>query len=164
MNATQVSCKCGAVECVATGAPILAAACYCDDCQQAAHQIESLPGGSPILSEDGGTAYVLYRRDRFECTKGRDLLRDLRLKESSPTKRVIAACCNSAMYLDFEKGHWLSVYRARIRGVALPIQMHVQTRFRTHPDRGPGEIPAYRRFPPKFFAKLLLARLAMAFS
>jgi hypothetical protein len=164
MTTTLVSCSCGKVECEATGTPIVAVVCFCDDCQRGSRQIETLPNAGPVLGTDGGTAYVLYRKDRFECAQGRELLRDLRLEEKSPTRRVVAGCCNSPMYLDFEKGHWVCAYRARFQGAVPPIQMHVQTRFKPHPDRVPGDISSYRTFPPLFFAKLLFARIAMLFS
>ena len=164
MTTTLMSCSCGKVECEVRGTPILAVVCYCDDCQRGSRQVETLPNAVPVLGADGGTAYVLHRRDRFECVKGRELLRDLRLNDKSRTKRVVAGCCNSAMYLDFERGHWVSVYWERLHEAAPPIQMHIQTRFKPHPDRATGQIPAYRAFPPRFFAKLLFARIAMLFS
>jgi hypothetical protein len=164
MTATRVSCSCGKVEFAATGAPIMAVACYCDDCQRGSRQIEMLPSATPVLAVDGGTAYVLYRKDRFECATGREWLRDLRLAERSPTRRVVAACCNSALYLDFQKRHWVSAYRARFQEAAPPIQMHIQTRFKPQPDGASGAIPTYRALPPRFFAKLLFARVAMLFS
>ena len=164
ITTTLASCSCGKVECVATGTPILAVVCYCDDCQRGSRQIETLPDAARVLDADGGTAYVLYRKDRFECAKGRELLQSLRLEESSPTRRVVAGCCNSAMYLEFEKGHWVSAYRARLQGAAPPIEMHIQTRFKPHPDRAPSDVPTYRAFAPRFIAKLLFARIAMLFS
>jgi hypothetical protein len=164
MTTTRVSCLCGKVECEATGTPILTVVCYCDDCQRGSRQIEALPDAAPVLRADSGTAYVLYRKDRFKCTKGRELLRDLRLEERSPTRRVIAGCCNSAMYLDFEKGHWVSAYWGRFQKAAPPIQMHIQTRFKPDPEHAPTDIPTYRAFPPLFFAKLLFARIAMLVS
>jgi hypothetical protein len=164
MTTTLVSCSCGKVECKVSGTPILTAVCYCDDCQRGSGQIDALPAATPVLGTDGGTAYVLYRRDRFECTKGRELLLDLRLKEASPTKRVVARCCNSAMYVDFEKGHWVSAYRTRFQPDAPPIQMRIQTRFKPQPDSAPSDIPTYRTFPPGFLAKLLFSRIAMVFS
>jgi hypothetical protein len=164
MTTTRVACSCGKVECEATGTPLVAVVCYCDDCQRGSRQIEMLPNAAPVLGADGGTAYVLYRKDRFECAKGRELLRDLRLEEKSPTRRVVAACCNSAMYLDFEKGHWVSAYRARFQGAVPPIQMHIQTRFKPHANGAPSDVPAYRRFSALFFAKLIFARIAMFLS
>ena len=164
MRTTAIACSCGKVQLEAKGGPIVAVVCYCDDCQRGSGQIERLPNAPPVLGADGGTAYVLYRRDRFQCTHGGEWLRDLRLQERSPTKRVVAGCCNSAMYLDFAKGHWVSAYRGRLQGAVPPIQMHIQTRFMPDAQRASGNIPAYRAFPPRFFAKLLFARIAMFFS
>ncbi len=164
MTTTLVSCSCGNVEFKAEGRPILAVACYCDDCQRGSRQIEALPNAPPVLGADGGTDYVLYRKDRFECAKGREWLRDLRLKEGSLTRRVVAGCCNSALFLDFEKGHWVSVYRGRFQVAVPSTQMHIQTRFKPHPGSTPSNIPAYRSFPPRFLGKLLFARIAMFFS
>jgi hypothetical protein len=147
----------------AKGRPIGVIVCYCDDCQQGSRQLELLPNAKPILDADGGSPYVLYRKDRFECTKGRELLQDTRLKVNSPTRRVIARCCNSAVYLDFQKGHWLSVYRTRFSEPPA-VQMHIQTRFRPQPQTSPSPVPSYRSFPPLFVAKLLATRLAMIFT
>lgn len=161
MFTTRISCACGKVECVATGTPIAVAACHCDDCQAGSRQIEQLPNAAPVRATDDGTEYVLYRKDRFACVKGSEWLRDLRLKESSPTRRVVAGCCNSAMYLDFEKGHWISAYRARLQAAAPPLQMHIQTRFRPQSEPLPDAAPAHRAFSFLLLARLLLARIAM---
>ena len=156
----RASCKCGSVAFEAVGSPIVRAICYCDDCQEGSRRIEALTNAPPVLEPDGGTAYLLYRKDRFRCIKGNQLLADLRLKEASPTRRVIASCCGSAMILDFEKGHWLSVYRARFEDPP-PPQMRVQTRFKPEGAKIPNDVPSYATFPLSFMAKLVLARLNM---
>lgn len=156
-----VSCSCGKVAWQATGAAIMAVACYCDDCQEGSRRIEALPGAPPVRDGDGATEYVLYRKDRLKRSKGRELLQELRLREKSPTKRVVASCCNSAMYLDFEKGHWLSVYRARCTGAVPPLQMRIQTRFKPTNTEAADNVPAFSGFPSRFIAKLLVARVAM---
>ena len=70
------------------------------------------PNAAPVRDPDGGTAYVLYRRDRIECSKGASLLKSYKIRESSVTNRVVATCCNSAMFMNFDKGpHWVSAYR-----------------------------------------------------
>lgn len=104
---------------------------------------------------------MLYRKDRFTCIRGDHLLLQLRLRENSPTKRVIASCCNSPMFLDFEEGHWLSIYRARFAGNAPPPQMRIQTRFKPDDTKIPSDVPAYSTFPFGFMVKLLFARIAM---
>ncbi len=52
---------------------------------------------------DGGTGFVLVRSDRVRCVKGGDKLQEHRLKPDSPTRRVLATCCNSPMFLEFSK-------------------------------------------------------------
>jgi hypothetical protein len=158
-----VACSCGSVELETTGAPILGAACYCVDCQEAGRRIEQLPNAPRVLDPDGGTDYLLYRKDRLKCVKGAELLLDHRLKEESVTTRVVAKCCNSAMFLDFQKGHWFSVYRTRFSGDVPPLQMRIQTKFRTRTTGDPGDIPGYAGYPPRFMLKLGAARIAMLF-
>jgi hypothetical protein len=40
---------------------------------------------------------------------------------------MMAACCSSAKFLDFTKGHWLTIYRARIPESVPPLEMRVTT-------------------------------------
>ena len=91
------TCSCGRVELTAVGRPIVTSVCYCDDCQKGGEQIEALPGAGAVRDPDGGTAYILYRKDRIAYTRGADLLKGYKLKATSATNRVVAACCNSAM-------------------------------------------------------------------
>jgi hypothetical protein len=160
-NHTIARCVCGSVELEAIGAPILSTACYCDDCQEGARQIEALPNARPVLDPDGGSAYLLYRKDRMKCSKGAEHLRDYKIKNESPTRRVVATCCNSAMFLDFQKGHWFSAYRARFEGAVPPLQMRIQTKFKPENRTIPTDVPSYPTYPLKFIAKLMSARVAM---
>jgi hypothetical protein len=61
---------------------------------------------------------------------GHQYLEEHRLKPDSPTRRVIAKCCNSAMFLDFTRGHWLSMFRNRFSTGAPPLEMRVMTKER----------------------------------
>ena len=79
-----------------SGRPILTASCYCASCQEAGSRFEQLASAPPVLNPDGGTDYVLYRKDRVQCVTGQEHLEEHRLKPDSPTRRVIATCCNSA--------------------------------------------------------------------
>jgi hypothetical protein len=158
------SCACGAVEFEAVGEPIGAAVCHCDDCEAAARQIEALPNAGPVQEAGGGSAYILYRKDRYRCLKGAEFLKSHKLDARSATKRVYAACCNSALYLGFDDAkHWVSAYRARFHGAAPPVQMHVQTRFRPTGAPALTDAPSYTSFPPAFLFKVLGARIAMLF-
>jgi hypothetical protein len=157
------SCACGSVVFEAAGAPIVSAVCYCDDCQTGGRRIEALPNAGPVLDADGGSAYLLYRKDRYVCSKGAELLQSHKLSDRSPTKRVVAGCCNAAMFLGFDDSkHWVSAYRARFQDPP-PVQMRIQTRFRPPVGELPADAPSYPGFAPGILGKLLGARIAMLF-
>jgi hypothetical protein len=65
------------------------------------------------------------------------------------------------MYLDFEKGHWLSVYRTALRGDVPPPEMRVHTKSRPAGTDLPDDVPSYSGFSFKFMAKLSGAWIAM---
>ena len=113
IKSLSVTCQCGKVEFEVIGAPILAASCHCTSCRRAGRAFEALPSAPPVLDADGGSPVLLYRKDRVRCVAGLQYLEEHRLKPDSPSRRVLAACCNSAMFGDFTKGHWLSLYRKR---------------------------------------------------
>lgn len=157
-------CSCGGVAFEATGAPILSADCYCDSCQEGARRIEALPGAPKVLSADGGTGYVLYRNDRVRCAKGVALLKNHKLTPGSPTNRVIATCCNTAMVVGFDDSkHWFSMYRARFAGDAPPPALRVCTKFKPAGTVLANDIPNHAGYPPGFILKLVAARIAMLF-
>jgi len=160
----RVACRCGQVGFEASGAPIVGAACYCSSCQKAGGIFEALPGGKPVLESDGGTNFALYRKDRMRCVHGAELLREHRLSQKAPTRRVVAKCCNSPMFLEFKGGHWLSVYRRRFRPEDQPpVEMRTMTA-----DRRPGVefsdgLPSYAKHSGRFMWRLLSAWAAMGF-
>lgn len=156
-------CQCGKVKLEAVGAPILTGACYCSSCQKAGHLIEQLLSAPPVLDGDGGTSFVLYRKDRVHCVMGQEHLQERRLKPESPTRRVVATCCNSAMFLDFTKGHWLSIYRNRIPAGAPPLEVRMMTKERPAGVTLANDVPAYGGPPGRFMLKLLGAWMAMGF-
>jgi hypothetical protein len=156
-------CQCGEVKFEAVGAPILTAACFCTSCQEAGRQFELLPSAPPVLDADSGTGFVLYRKDRVRCVTGQQHLQEHRLKPDSPTRRVIATCCNCAMFLDFTKGHWLSMVRNRFRTDAPPLEMRVMTNERRSGVALADDIPNYGGPSAKFMLKLIAAWVAMGF-
>jgi hypothetical protein len=158
-----VRCSCGKVELETTGKPILTSVCYCDDCQKASRELEQLRGAPRVLGPDGGTAYILYRRDRVVFVRGAELLRDHVVEGEAFTKRVYASCCRSPLYLDYQKGHWFSLYRDRFVGEVPPVQMRIQTQYKPAGAVLAQDAPAFKAFPPRFILKLLASRLAMAF-
>lgn len=157
-----VNCVCGQVAVEAIGAPIAGVICYCDDCQEGARQIRSLPNAVSIEDPDGGTAYLVYRKDRVTHLKGTSLLRHHKIRENSTTNRVIATCCNSAMFLSFDDGkHWVDLYRSRCEGDVLPVQMRICTKFKPDGRTIPTDVPQHSRYPMSFLVKLVLAKAAM---
>ena len=156
------SCLCGGVEIEATGAPIVSSVCYCTDCQLGSRQIEDLPNAGSVRDADGGTAYILFRKDRIKCSRGAELLKGYKLKDISLTNRVVATCCNSAMFMNFDKGpHWIPAYRARFRGALPPLQMRICTKSKPEQVVLPTDVPNYPGYPVGLIFKLLASRMAM---
>jgi hypothetical protein len=154
-------CSCGSVELEAIGAPITSAVCYCESCQQGSRLIEALPNGRPVCDSDGGTAYVLYCKDRVEYSTGSAFLRGYKLRDKSSTNRVVATCCNSPVFLEFAKGHWLSIYRTALQGDLPPLEMRVHTKAKPAGSDLPNDVPSYPGYSLKFMAKLFSAWIAM---
>jgi hypothetical protein len=158
-----VTCCCGAVALEASGPPIVAASCYCADCRRAGEEFARLPSAPRTMDDDGGTPCVLYRKDRVRCIRGREFLQERRLMPDSPTRRVVATCCNAPMFGDFTKGHWLPLYRYRFADGGLAPELRMMTRSRRAGIVLADDVPTYPGFPPKFLFKLLAAFAAMRF-
>ncbi len=141
MSLHIAGCRCGRVKLEAQGEPILVTACDCSSCRQAGKLFETLPGGAPVLDAGGATPYMVYRKDRVRCADGAALLAEHRLTPDSPTRRVLATCYNSAMFADFTRGHWISIYR----------------------DRLPLDLPAVSRKSAAFILRLVWAWVRMGF-
>jgi hypothetical protein len=158
-------CSCGSVEIEALGSPIMSVVCYCDTCQKGSRQIESLTKAVPILGPDGGTAYVLFRKDRVRYSKGAELLKGYKVEEKSSTSRVVATCCNSAMVMRLDDAmHWVPVYRARFEGDMPPLQWRICTKFKPKNVEIPTDIPNSTMYPAGFMWKLLTSKISMLFS
>jgi hypothetical protein len=126
--------------------------------------LEKLLGAEPLLDQYGASRLVLYRKDRFACLSGDEQLKEIRLRPDSTTRRVVAICCNSAMFLEFTKGHWINIYGQRWLPGAMP-QPELRTMTMDLPEGTtlPDDIPNYRRQSFAFFTKLMSAWIAMRF-
>lgn len=159
-----VHCTCGSTELILVGDPFLVAECMCDSCRTAGAILQSLPGAPPVLDEKGATLAVMYRKDRVNCSKGAEQLKEFRLKPDSKTRRVIAGCCNSAMILEFTSGHWIDIY-----GMRWPAENRPRPQMRTMvgdlPEgrKMPDDIPNLKTHDLRFYGKLMAAWAAMGF-
>jgi hypothetical protein len=156
-------CRCGQTKIELTGAPILNATCYCESCRTAGHQFEQELGAPRTVNDSGGVEYRSYRKDRVKIAQGGQNLREYRLKPQSPTRRVVAGCCNSPMFVDFTPGHWLTIFRGRLPQPAPGSQMLLMTKDKPVGTRLPGDIPAYPTMPPGFLFRLIASWAAMGF-
>lgn len=159
----SASCACSQVTLEAVGAPILSAVCYCHSCRSAARQFEQVPGAPSVLNGDGGVEYCLFRKDRVRIVLGGEHLRVHRLTAIAATRRVVAACCNTPMFLDFTSGHWLTLYRDRLPVDAPPLEMGVMAKDRPAGHVRPSSLPTHPTHPASFMIKLLAAWAAMGF-
>jgi hypothetical protein len=159
----MATCQCGAVALEAADEPILTVVCCCTSCQTAGRQFEGLPGAPKVLDSYGGTPLTLYRKDRVECVRGGANLQEFRLKPSSPTRRMVAKCCNTPMVLEFTNGHWVTLYRDRLPASAPPPEMRTMTMDRRAGVELPDDMPNCRTQSASFMWHLLSAWVAMGF-
>jgi len=156
-------CRCGQTAIALAGEPIQSVVCYCESCRTAALGFERALGAPTTVRADGGVDYCLYRKDRVRITEDAHTLREYRLKPDAPTRRVVASCCGSPMFVDFVPGHWLTVFRDRLSGPAPAPRLRIMTRDRPPGAALPNDIPAYPTQPPGMMIRLLGAWAAMGF-
>ena len=163
-QSTRLNCSCGQFEMVVTGEPFIATECHCNSCREAGERMAKLPLARPMLEDNGGTRFVLYRKDRVEITRGKELLRAHRLSGTAPTRRVVTTCCNSPVFLEFKGGHWLSVYSRMWPAGQAPLpSIRTMTSDRAADVVLDGAIPSGAWQTAGFYGKLLTAWIAMGF-
>jgi hypothetical protein len=159
-----ISCRCGQVELRTTGTPIITSCCFCDSCRTAGQLLEHLPGASPVLTPEGGTGFVLMRKNGVECLRGSELLAEYRLTPTSATRRIVATCCNRYMFLDFTPGHWVSVVRDLLPLSARPpVEVYMMLGDLPEGVMPPAGVPRAKRLPLRFVRKLLFSWAGMGF-
>jgi hypothetical protein len=65
------------------------------------------------------------------------------------------------MFLKYRPGFWVSAYRVRFEGDLPPLEMRTQIEHRRADSPLPRDLPCYRGFPMRLFAKIIAARVAM---
>jgi hypothetical protein len=154
----DATCTCGTVRIEITGGPIMITECGCTSCQTAGREF----GG--VLTEHATTPYVVVRKDRVRLASGAGHLEARRLPPESDTRRVVATCCGAPMYLEFEKGHWLSIYAARLPEAARgPLTCRTMTKDLPDSVVLPRDVPNPKTHTPEFMLRLMGAWIAMGF-
>lgn len=77
---------------------------------------------------------------------------------------MVSRCCNTPLYLKFEKGFRVSAYRARIVGAAPALEWRNKVARRRSDLPLPTDLPIYRGYAPALISRLLRAGLAMLFN
>ncbi len=163
-QAHRLGCACGQVHLEVEGAPIVSVECYCNSCRAAGARMQALPAAPRILGTHGATRLVLYRKDRVRFLKGTDLLRQFRLTPESKTRRVVATCCNTPVFIEFQNGHWLSLYGCLWpAGTLPPLELRTMTSDLPAGTVLPEDVPDGKLQSVSFFVKLLGAWIAMGF-
>ena len=159
-----IGCACGHTRLRVRGAPILVSECLCDSCRAAAARLAKLPGGSDILTAYGATPSAEYRKDRVEIVAGSESLREFRLKPGAGSRRIVATCCNTPVFLEMKGAHWLSLYTHLWPEDARPKpELRTMTGDLPEASALPADIPNLRTHTMSFYAKLLGAWIAMGF-
>ncbi|MBV1686953.1 hypothetical protein KRR38_04505 [Novosphingobium sp. G106] len=158
-----IECACGTVCLEAAGPSMMTTICHCTSCRTAGQAFDAQSPVAPIVDTAGGTAVVLWRKDRVRCLRGSERLAGHRLTPESPSRRMVASCCGTPMFGDFTKGFWVSIYRGRVPAAPEP-SVRVMTsdvaEGTVFPDDG---LPRFRGRPAKFAIKLLTTWVTMGF-
>jgi hypothetical protein len=158
-----IVCACGVVYLEAIDPSMMTVICHCTSCRTAGRAVDARSPVAPIVDVAGGTSVVLWRKDRVRCVRGSEQLVAHRLRPDSPSRRMVAACCETPMFGDFTRGFWISIYRGRVADAPAP-SMRVMTADAldgtAFPDDG---VPRFRGRPGTFLLKLVTTWAAMGF-
>lgn len=161
MHTTRLACQCGQFHLELEGEPFIAAECHCNSCREAASRMHTV---RPMTIGNGGTPFVLYRKDRVRFPEGTNMLEGHRLSEKAPTRRVVTTCCSTPVFLEFTGAHWLSMYASLWPDNARPtIDIRTMTSDLAQPTTLDDSLPAGRWTTAGFYARLLAAWIAMGF-
>ena len=161
---SDLGCKCGSMRMQVRGPHIAVVECLCGDCHIAADQLEKLDGVGSMTNSLGATPYVMHRKDRITITQGQEHLRNHRIRPDATTRRVIASCCNTPMYMEMKDGHWLSIYAKLWPDEARPeLEMRTMTGKAPTQDQLPNDVPNLNTHNLSFYWRLFVAWAAMRF-
>lgn len=161
---TNIHCACGKTHLEVEGDPILVSECLCNSCREAAGRLATLPGARNILNSHGATPCAEYRKDRVRIVSGKEHLREFRLSAEAGSRRVVATCCNTPVFLEMKGAHWLSVYLHLWPEKARPkVELRTMTGDLADASGLANDIPNLKTHTVLFYAKLLGAWIGMGF-
>jgi len=160
----NLACDCGQVRLRVEGPPIASVECLCTSCRTAGRRLESLPGSPRIVDDKGATPIIMQRKDRVAILAGAERLSAFRLSPEARTRRVVADCCNTPMFLEFLGGHWLSLYAGLWpEAERPPLEMRTMSGDFPDPSALPDDVPNLTQHSLRFYARLLGAWARMGF-
>lgn len=163
-TSTRLTCHCGKAGIEVIGEPFLVTECLCNSCRSSAMRLGSLPDAKDMLTPLGATATAMYRKDRVRFIEGFDLLAEFRLTERSGTRRVVATCCNTPMFMELGGAHWLDVYLHLWPADSRPKpQMRTMVGDLVDTSGLPDDMPNLKKQSLSFYARLLGAWVGMGF-
>ena len=161
---TLVGCECGQVTLELQEGPILVSECLCNSCRAAASRLAALPGAKNILTPYAATGCAEYRKDRVRFRSGMEHLREFRLSADAGSRRVIASCCNTPIFLELKGAHWLSIYLHLWQDGTQPaVDVRTMTGDLSDSSMLPSDIPNLKTHTISFYMKLLGAWVKMGF-
>jgi hypothetical protein len=84
-----------------------------------------------------------------------------RLSDCAGTRRVVAVCCNTPVFMELKGGHWLSLYAALWPEVDRPaVEMRTMVGAR---DDLPSDVPNLKTHSVAFYGRLFGAWAKMGF-
>ena len=163
-SATNLTCRCGQTAFAATGEPITVTECMCDSCRKAADFFEQRLQAPPIRTILGGTACAEYRKDRFEINRGQSNLAAYYLHPRAKTRRVVASCCNTPLWIELGGAHWMGLYLSNWPEAHRPeIDIRTMVKDLSPGIQLPDDIPNRETHSFKFYAQLMKAWILMQF-
>ncbi len=139
---TMIGCACGKTRLEVYGAPMIVSECLCNSCRAAAGRLADLPGAKNMLTPYQATPSAEYRKDRVRILSGQEHLKEFRLTNDAGSRRVVATCCNTPVFLEMKGAHWLSVYLH-----LWPDNAAAESRAQDDDRRFAGSIEPARRHP-----------------
>lgn len=160
----KLSCQCRQVNVDVEGPHIAVTECLCDSCRKAGVVLSSLPGAPAILDGKEATLFVMHRKDRMRVVSGSESLKAYRLSPDAKTRRIVASCCNTPMMLEFQGGHWFSLYGQLWAEGQRPVpEFRTMTDDLDDPSVLPDDVPNLKQHSLAFYRRLFGAWVKMGF-